>query len=355
MTCFNPKYVQYKYVSAVPKKIHQEIVQQYQKDGNYNKYIKSMEENQKIRMDINFQTKKAFDPTKIGNGSMIIPCQKCLGCKLDKSSEWATRAIIETKQWKNNFFLTLTYNNETLPKNGSLCKKDVQDFLKRIREEYKGIQPREWKGKIEYPIRMYYCGEYGPRTLRPHYHLAIFNWRPPDLKIRAVQPNGIPIYTSEIIEKKWGKGYHLIEDLNYEAACYIARYTIKKIFNDKNEWAKSKGLAPEFIETSRKGGIGYQIEENEAEWAKMKRNMGIFTWTRKGIKLKKIPQYLKNKWKKENNIEYIQAADIIRKTQEEEIQRMLQNTSKTKLEYIQQQKELIISKTKNTIKRQKTA
>lgn len=345
MTCFNPKYVQY---SFGPRKIIKHI-----KGPNGKNYSIDTGKT-KIGMIIKFQTKKNFDPTKIGNGSMIIPCNKCIGCKLDKASTIGTRAIIETKQWKNNFFLTLTYNDKNLPKNGSLCKKDVQDFLKRLREEYPGIQPREWKGKIEYPIRMYYCGEYGPNgTHRPHYHLAIFNWIPPDLKLRTVQQNGIKVYTSEIIEKKWGKGYHLIEELNYEAACYIARYTLKKMFNNKDEYLKSRGLEPEFVETSRKGGIGYQLKEDKKEWKKMKRNYGIYTWTKKGIKLKKIPQYYRNKWKEENDIEYYEIAEQRRKEMENNINEMLKKTTLTKLEYIKQQKELILLKTAKTTKRQK--
>lgn len=267
------------------------------------------------------------------------------------ASEWGTRAVIENKQWKNNFFLTLTYNEENIPKNHSLCKKDVQDFFKRLREAYTGIQPREWKGKIEYPIRMYYTGEYGPKTRRPHYHCAIFNWIPPDLKLRLVQQNGIKVYTSEIIAKKWGKGYHLIEELNYESACYIARYTIKKLFNNKDEYCKSRGIEPEFVETSRKGGIGYQIMENEKEYEKMKRNYGIFTITKKGIKLKKIPMYLRKKWKDKDNDEYFEISEQRRMEQEKIINDMLKKTDLTKLQYIQQQKDLIIMKTKKSTQR----
>lgn len=344
MTCFNPKYAQYTYGQL-------RIINHY-KDQN-GKKIDIDTGKTKLGKIIKFQTKANFDTTKIGNGSMIIPCGKCLGCKLDKASELGTRALIEANQWKNNFFLTLTYNDENLPKNGSLCKKDVQDFLKRLREKYSGIQSREWKGKIEYPIRMYYCGEYGPKgTRRPHYHLAIFNWIPNDLKLLKVQKNGIKIFTSEIIEREWGKGFHTIEELNYESASYIARYTIKKMFNNKDEYCKSKGITPEFVECSRKGGIGYQLMENKKEWEKAKRNYGIYTWTRKGIKLKKIPTYYKNKWRENNDIEYFEISDMRRKEMENEINEMLKRTTLTKLQYIQQQKDLILLKTKNTTKRQ---
>ena len=85
----------------------------------------------------------------------------------------------------------------------------------------------------------------------------------------------------------------------------------------------------------------------------MKRNYGIYTWTKKGIKLKKIPQYYRNKWKEENDIEYYEIAEQRRKEMEKNINEMLKKTTLTKLEYIKQQKELILLKTAKTTKRQK--
>lgn len=65
-------------------------------------------------------------------------------------------------------FLTLTYDTRSVPitKRGfmTLCKADVQKFFKRLRK----ILP---EAKIKY----YAVGEYGGRTMRPHYHIILFN------------------------------------------------------------------------------------------------------------------------------------------------------------------------------------
>jgi hypothetical protein len=64
-------------------------------------------------------------------------------------------------------FLTLTYDTAHVPitEKGymTLCKSDVQLFLKRLR-----------KSLPESKIKYYAVGEYGGKTMRPHYHLILF-------------------------------------------------------------------------------------------------------------------------------------------------------------------------------------
>jgi hypothetical protein len=88
---------------------------------------------------------------KLGQGQSIeIPCQKCIGCKLEYSRQWAIRGTHENQMHEESYFLTLTYNEENLPQYESLQKADFQDFMKRYR---KAIAPRK--------IRYFMCGEYG--------------------------------------------------------------------------------------------------------------------------------------------------------------------------------------------------
>lgn len=63
-------------------------------------------------------------------------------------------------------FVTLTYSDEYLPFLGTLVKKDLQDFFKRLRGKFK----RKYNRKIKY----YSCGEYGGKHGRPHYHAIIY-------------------------------------------------------------------------------------------------------------------------------------------------------------------------------------
>ena len=40
-----------------------------------------------------------------------IPCGQCLGCRLERSRQWATRCIHEASLWSHNCFLTLTFDD----------------------------------------------------------------------------------------------------------------------------------------------------------------------------------------------------------------------------------------------------
>ena len=62
--------------------------------------------------------------------TIAIPCGKCEQCRAAQAAEWGTRAIIETKAHKENCFITLTYNNENLPKKRTLQKKNYKNFGK---------------------------------------------------------------------------------------------------------------------------------------------------------------------------------------------------------------------------------
>lgn len=256
--------------------------------------------------------------------------------------------MLESKQWKNNCFITLTYNNEHLPKDHNLHKEDIQNFLKRLRDKHEGIEYREWKGKWEKPIRYFYSGEYGPLNLRVHFHIGIFNWKPTDLKFWKNNEYGHPMFLSEEISKIWGKGFIVVEEMNYNTAQYIGRYTAKKALGMTDEKIKSKGLKPEFIETSRRGGLAYQILENKEEYEKMRRNYGFFIKTHKGNIVKKgIPNFLKRKWRDIDDIDFFQISEKRAKETEECIQKILKEKKMNKIEYLEEQKKIAIMRLKH--------
>ena len=68
-------------------------------------------------------------PIKMGTG-MVVPCGKCMACRVKRTMEWSVRILDEASYYKTNTFLTLTYNDENLPKDGSLSKEEVQKYLK---------------------------------------------------------------------------------------------------------------------------------------------------------------------------------------------------------------------------------
>ena len=153
-----------------------------------------------------------------------IPCGRCVGCRLRRSAEWATRVLHEASLYQVNSFITLTYNNEHLPSDGSLRYPDFQRFIKRLRERLRR------DGLAD--IRFYMAGEYGSKRGRPHYHACIFGYDFPDRVEWMRTPVGSLLYRSAFLESLWPYGYSSVGELTFESAAYTARYIMKKQFGD---------------------------------------------------------------------------------------------------------------------------
>lgn len=188
---------------------------------------------------------------------LSIPCSQCIACRLERSRQWATRAMHEASLYEDNSFITLTYNNDFVPH--SLDKRSMQLFMKRLRRHFP-----------ERKIRSFYCGEYGEKLGRPHYHAALFNIDFDDKEYWKTV-NGNRYYTSDRLNDIWtdpvtkrSLGYSVVGDLTFESAAYIARYCTKKITGAKAEEHYTKVLStgeviklqPEFCQASRRPGLG---------------------------------------------------------------------------------------------------
>ena len=163
---------------------------------------------------------------------VTIPCNQCIGCRLERSRQWATRCMHEASLYQNNCFITLTYDDDHLPENGSLRYKDFQDFMKRLRWRAQGLEPVLRDGKTTYPIRFYMCSEYGERYGRPHYHAILFNYDFPDKQVLKRTGSGELIYRSSFLEELWSSGYSSIGNVTFDSAAYVARYIMKKATGD---------------------------------------------------------------------------------------------------------------------------
>ena len=60
---------------------------------------------------------------------MYLPCRQCLGCRLERSSEYGIRTEHELRYHDESCFITLTYSPEHLPSTGSLVHYDYQTFI----------------------------------------------------------------------------------------------------------------------------------------------------------------------------------------------------------------------------------
>lgn len=171
-----------------------------------------------------------------------VPCGTCVGCKLERARQWALRCMHEAKMHEETCFITLTYNDENLPPNGSLVPEHFVNFMKRLRFKY-------GEG-----IRFFHCGEYGERLGRPHHHAILFGLDFPDKRSHSASGDNI-LYTSESLDKLWGYGFCSIGACTFESAGYVARYTLKKVVGP-GAAAHYGGRVPEYLTMSRRPGIG---------------------------------------------------------------------------------------------------
>lgn len=213
-----------------------------------------------------------------------IPCGRCLGCRLDYSKSWSERILLECESWKYNWFLTLTYDDDHLvfdksEHNPTLVKRHFQCFMKALRQylDRKGLES----------VRFYGCGEYGDESLRPHYHIIVFNLPLDDLVYYGDSKMGYPLYMSECLTNLWHRGNVYVAEVSAQSAAYVARYTQKKAENgiDK-DFYKNLGIAEEFVLMSRRPGIGaYYFFDNADE---LLRTDKIYL---PGGKVSKVPKY----------------------------------------------------------------
>lgn len=207
-----------------------------------------------------FSELRRFDVSR----SLQLPCGQCVGCRLERSRQWAVRCMHEASLYDRNCFITLTYSPEHLPADGSLRYADFQLFMKRLRKRFKGH--REVPGSAEpRPIRFYMCGEYGETFGRPHYHACLFNFDFEDKVHLMRTKSGSRVFRSKALEELWPFGFSSIGAVNFESAAYVARYVMKKITGDaaKSHYERVdpdtgeiSQLIPEFNKMSLKPGIG---------------------------------------------------------------------------------------------------
>jgi hypothetical protein len=179
-----------------------------------------------------------------------LPCGKCIGCRLERSREWAVRCVHESEMHHSNIFITLTYSPEHLPKTKeglpTLFHEDFQNFMKRLRTRFADTQKE---------IGFFMCGEYGEQHGRPHYHACLFGVDFKDKEPERMSHDQFTCYTSKTLDELWGKGRTEIGSVTFESAAYIARYVTKKITGDTAP-EHYQGRLPEYGKSSRQYAIG---------------------------------------------------------------------------------------------------
>lgn len=166
--------------------------------------------------------------TRFRKHGFEFPCGQCLVCRLRSQRTWVARILLEQALHADSSFVTLTYDEEHVPADGSVSVREMQLWLKRLRRV------------AGYPIRYVVVGEYGEKTWRPHYHAALFGCSDP-----------------ELVLKSWGKGQVLVKGIGPESAAYIVSYVLKR----RNNEERCEGRYPEFKLQSLRPAIGLRTSE----------------------------------------------------------------------------------------------
>lgn len=168
----------------------------------------------------------------------------------------------ELQYWgfENACFVTLTYDNEHLPLNGSLVRDELSRFFKRLRKDLSNDCRK---------IKCFACGEYGDQFSRPHYHAIIFGLSPFKQSDRDYIIRNWGLCNPNIFNWKhkgdiWLKG-NAIDIVNEKTFRYVAKYIQKRLNGKRGEIEYTeKGIIPPYSYKSK--GLGFAIAEKEVQF-----------------------------------------------------------------------------------------
>lgn len=180
---------------------------------------------------------------QLSNGRFVTVrcgCGKCINCLRNYERQWTMRLREEMAASQSSFFMTLTYNDENVPFGDNeylLCKSDYQKFIKRVRK-------RLFKINSEIHLKYIVVGEYGSKTSRPHYHLAMFF---------NVRLDGLLF--ARLVEDCWKLGFVQVDFLSNNRIHYLTKYFNKvddrehsvKYFRHMSNYIGASYLTPKIV------------------------------------------------------------------------------------------------------------
>lgn len=146
-------------------------------------------------------------PQSVRGLRQLVACRKCKQCNANRIRDFVGRCVAESKTAVHSNMITLTYGDSDDLGAKVLLKKDVDDWLKRIRA-------------AGHPVRYFLVGEYGSKKGRSHWHALMF-WQ-----------GRVPNYMSGIKEWKdkfWHKGHTQWDEFTPKEASYVCKYLLKDL------------------------------------------------------------------------------------------------------------------------------
>lgn len=202
---------------------------------------------------------KCYKPWYSEKRRQTLPCGRCAFCVKKQIDAWCLRIMHEMEVSSSAYFLTLTYNDEHLPENNELSKKDIQKYTKRVRKRNLGL-------------RYFLVGEYGPTGNRPHYHAVFFN----------LTDMGI-IQDSWKDKKGQSMGFVTISPAKMGRVRYMVSYMA--LPQDVSH------RVPPFRLMSRKPGIGFNYVKRMKHWHNARSDGVVYVFNTPNA----MPRYYKDK------------------------------------------------------------
>lgn len=211
----------------------------------------------------------------------VVPCGRCNACLVRSRMEWSLRLQEEARVSKDSYFITLTYDNDHLPilecvepdtgacfYCGVVDKKDVQNFNKRFRKYL--------ETHFNTKTRFYLISEYGPQTLRPHYHGIYFmdSILSPDDVLAAVA-------------SCWPSPNVTVDCVTDERIRYVTEYALTR--KDIPSY-----LVPNFRLMSNRPGLGAAYVGRMSKWHLADVANRFYSPSQDGHKVS-MPRYYRNK------------------------------------------------------------
>lgn len=198
---------------------------------------------------------------------ILLPCGKCIGCRLEYSRQWANRCVMESMMHPKNtcWFLTLTIDDdhlhEYITRKGFATVKtsDISKFIKALRGRWAE------EHNITEGIRFFGASEYGDTTARPHYHVLVFGCPLFDLEFYKYNGQGDVLFKSSELDHVWQKGFVTVGEFSWNTAAYTARYVTKKVNGLGSDMYEKCDIEPEATRMSRRPGIGIPYLEAHPE------------------------------------------------------------------------------------------
>lgn len=224
-----------------------------------------------------------FDENNNFLGNLKVRCNHCVNCKSFLSRQWAFRCILESKQHKFTWFLTLTYDDNHLRFRDLIDGETVFHVATNFKRDYQLLFKNVRSAGVIF--RYFIVGEYGEKSERPHYHAVIFG------------PNHQEIL---YFKKFWDKGFVDISLANDKSIFYTTGYVQKKLYSSDRK-DESVIRLPTFSQASINPPLGFETFLKLWNKGKVKTENGFYSINYNGFSYP-VPRIFLNKLGKKNEI-----------------------------------------------------